>query len=127
MSLFELLQFVSWVNKNTVSFIVVKVDPNVGCGHCLHCGLGAITEETGQVDGQVLFRDVEVGHSGEHHGVVVLLLGELILKTNDLETLATNLAAVYGSFSYHVENFFMGVSIVFNTGTHADNDTPAGV
>jgi len=107
MSLFELLQFVSWVNKNAVSFIVVKVDPNVGCGHCLHCGLGAITEKAGQVNGQVLFRDIEVGHSGKHQGVVVLLLGKLILKTNDLEALAADLAAVNWAFSYHVVHFFV--------------------
>jgi hypothetical protein len=127
MSLLELLKFVGWVNKDAVSFIVVKMDPDVGCGDCLHSGLGAITEHVGQVNGQVFFRDVEVGQSGEHHGVVVLLLGELVLKTNDLEALSADLAAVYGALSHHVKNFFVRVRIILDTGSHADNNTPARV
>jgi hypothetical protein len=56
-----------------------------------------------------------------------LLLGEFILKTNDLEALSADLAAVDRSLSYHVEYFFVGVRVVLNAGTHTNYDTPARV
>lgn len=56
-----------------------------------------------------------------------MLLGEFVLKTNDLEALSADLAAVDGALSHHVEYFFVGVRIVLDAGTHADYDTPARV
>ena len=34
---------------------------------------------------------------------------------------------VHWPFTNHIENFFMGMSIIFDTWTHADDDSPGGV
>jgi hypothetical protein len=75
----------------------------------------------------VFFCYVEVGESREHQGVVVLQLRKLVLKSHDLETLSADLASVDRTFSDHVEHLFMSVCIVFNTRTHANNNSPRTV
>lgn len=75
-------------------------------------------------DGGVLFRQVEVGQGGEHHGIVVLLCTILILQSHDFEALAANLASVDGALTHHVENLLVGVRIIFDTWTHANDNTP---
>jgi hypothetical protein len=52
---------------------------------------------------------------------------EFILQSDNLETLATHLASVNRAFTAHVEHFFMGVGIIFNTRSHTDNDSPGRV
>ena len=62
--------------------------------------------------------------SGEHHRVVILELAELILQSDYFEALSTDLTSVNGAFSYHIEDLFVGVCIIFDTWTHADDDSP---
>ena len=98
------------------------------CGrNSLHVDLWTVTEQVRQVDGSVFLTDIEMRESREHHGVVVLLLAELVLQPHNLEALAANLASVDGTLSDHVEDLLVRVGIIFNTGTHADDDTPRGV
>ena len=68
------------------------MDVNIRGWDCLMTDRWSITEE-GDVrerNCQVFLRNVEVRQSGEHHGIVVLLLTKLILQSDDLEALATN-------------------------------------
>ena len=56
-----------------------------------------------------------------------MLLTEFVFESDNLEALPTDLASVDGTFSRHVVNFFMRVSIILNTGSHADHNTPRRV
>lgn len=56
-----------------------------------------------------------------------MLLAELILQSDDLETLATNLASVDGTFTHHVENLLVRVRIILDTWAHANDNTPGRV
>jgi hypothetical protein len=78
--------------------------------------LGTITKHVCQVNSHVFFGNIEVGKGREHHRVVILLLTELVLKSDDFETLAADLAPVDGAFTDHVENILVRVRVVFDTG-----------
>jgi len=103
------------------------VDVDVSSRDSLKCWRGSVTEVAGQGDCHVLLGHIEMGKSREHERVVVLLLCELILQSNNFEALATHVASVDGSLTYKVEHLLVSVRIVFNTGTCTDNDSPRAV
>jgi hypothetical protein len=103
------------------------VNVDVCCRNSLHSCLRSITVETGQVNLEIFFTHVEMRQSWKHHRVVVLFFAELIFKSNDLEALSAYLTSVNWPFSCHVIDFFMGVSVILNTGSHADDNTPRWV
>jgi len=63
----------------------------------------------------------------EHHSVVILEFREFILKSDNFEALSTDLASVNGTLTAHVEHFLMRVSIIFDTRSHTDNNSPGRV
>ena len=126
-SLLKAFKLVSWVNQDSVSHVRINVNVYVSRWDCLHRDLGTVSEHACQVYSHVFFRNVEVGKGREHHRVVVLLLAELVLESDDFETLPADLAPIDGAFTDHIENLLMRVGVVFDTWSHADHNTPRGV
>jgi len=106
-SLFKAFKLVGWVNQDSVSHVRIDVNVYVSGWDCLHRNLGTVSEQTCQVYSHVFFRNVEVGKGREHHRVVVLLLTELVLESDDFETLPADLAPIDGTFTDHIENLLM--------------------
>ena len=127
MSLLQAFKLVGWVDEDSVGLVWIHVNVDVGCWDRLHVDLGTITKHVCQVNSHVFFGNIEVGKGREHHRVVILLLTELVLKSDDFETLAADLAPVDGAFTDHVENLLVRVRIVFDTWPHTDHNTPRGV
>ena len=126
-SLFCAFEFVSRIDKDAIGFISIHVDVNVSGRDGLHGSLGAITPEGCEVDSQIFLTDVEVRQGREHHAVVVLLFAEFVLEAHNFEALTADLASVDGALTDHIVDFLMGVGVILDTGTHADDNTPGRV
>ena len=66
MCLLLLLHLISWINKNTISFVIVDVDVHIGPWQRLHLMRWTITEVLGQWYGEVLLGHLEVHDVCEH-------------------------------------------------------------
>jgi hypothetical protein len=66
-------------------------------------------------------------HSWEHQWIVILLFTELILESDNLEALSTDLASVNRSFSDKIISLFVHWRIIFNTWPHANDQSPRTV
>ena len=127
MSFFKLLELISWINHNSISLIIVDVDVHIGAWDSLHLGLWPISKIRSQVNCHILFSHLEVGDGCEHGTVVVVELRSLVLQSNELEALSTDVAPVERAFSDKVEHLLVGMRIVLNSWTHADNNSPGRV
>jgi len=103
------------------------MDVHIGAWHGLHLGLGSISEVGGQVDSQILLSHLEVGDGSKHGTIVIIELRSLILQSNELEALSADMAPVKWSLSNKVEHLLMGMRIILNGWTHADDDSPGGI
>ena len=68
-----------------------------------------------------------MGDGCKHGTVVIIELGSLILQPDELEALTADMAPVERSLSHEVEHLLMGVRIILDGWTHADDDSPGGV
>ena len=121
------LQSVGWIHKNSVCFVRVDLQVNVGSWNCLLLSVWSIGVCAPDGGLQVFLGVLVLRDLSEHHRVVVLLSTELVFKAHNLETLATNLAAVHWAFSRKVKDLLMRVRIILNTRAHANDNTPGGV
>jgi len=103
------------------------VDVDIGSRQGLHLSLRSISKEGSEIDSKIFLSNLKVRDGSKHSGIVVVELRCLILKSNNLETLATNMASMNRSLSNKVEHLLMRVRIIFNTWTHADDNSPTGV
>ena len=123
-NLLELFHFIGWINHNTIGFIIVDVDINVGSWEGLHLSLWSVTKERGQVSGHIFLSDLEMSDGGEHGGIVIIEFRSLILQSNNFETLTADVAPVDWALSNKVEHLFVRVGIIFNTWSHANDNSP---
>jgi hypothetical protein len=85
----------------------------------------SISVEGINIDSRVFFSYFKMSNGGEHGRVVIIQFGSFILQSYNFETLTANMASMNWSFSNKVKHLFVRVGIIFNTWSHADNNSPA--
>lgn len=68
-----------------------------------------------------------MGDGSKHLRIVVVELRGLILESDNFEALTADTASMNWSFSYKVEHLFVRVGIIFDTWSHANDNSPGGV
>jgi len=103
------------------------MDINICTWNGLHICLWSISEERVDIDCCVLFWYFEMSDCCKHGGVIIIQFRGFVLQSYNFETLTANMASMDWSFSYKIEHLFVGVRIIFNTWTHANDNSPAGI
>lgn len=75
-------------------------------------------------DRSIFFLDLEQADWSKHGTVVFIQLGLFILESDNLETLSTKMASMNWSLSNHIVHFLVSMWFIFNTRSHADNNSP---
>jgi len=100
---------------------------DVGSWNGLHLSLRSISVEGINIDCCVFFGNLEMCDSSEHCRVVIVQFRGFVLQSNNFETLTANMASMNWSFSNEVKHLFVRMRIIFNTRSHANNNSPTRV